>query len=70
MALLTCQSYVLGPTDPLTIEAAAIGRAAFAANGARSYLDQLEIALANGPHNVAAKSTSARSTRDTKVPTT
>jgi hypothetical protein len=58
-------AYVLGPTHPLAVEAAATGRAAFTASGARLYLDQLEHALSNGPHRTAAPAT--RSSREAPV---
>ena len=45
--------YILGPTDPLTLEAISVGRSAFQANRARTFLDLLEAAVASGPHTVS-----------------
>ena len=47
-------AYVLGPTDPLTQEAVSIGRPAFAAERARTFLDLLDDAIAKGPHEPLA----------------
>jgi hypothetical protein len=48
-------AYVLGPTEAVTLEAVAIGRAALTANHARLFLDQLEVALAHGAHPVGGR---------------
>ena len=43
-ALAIDMAYVLGPSDPLTIETVARARTVFATNHARTYLDHLEVA--------------------------
>jgi hypothetical protein len=59
--------YVLGPTDPLTIDAVARARATFAANHARLYLDQLDAALAHGAHSNTRAVASGRVERKATV---
>jgi tetratricopeptide (TPR) repeat protein len=63
--------YVLGPNDPLTIDEVAKARTVFAANRARTYLDQLEAALEHGAHvaDGAGAPTAARTARKASVPT-
>jgi hypothetical protein len=61
--------YVLGPTDPLTVEEVARARTTFAANHARTYLDQLEIALDRGAHATPDSPAGVRAPRKASVPT-
>ena len=63
-------AYVLGPTDPLTVEAVAGARRILAANRARTYLDHLEVALAHGAYSAAGdgKAASVRVSRGASVP--
>ena len=42
--------YVLGPSDPLVVDAVARARTILTTNHARTYLDQLDAALAHGAH--------------------
>jgi hypothetical protein len=60
--------YVLGPNDPLTIEEVARARTAFAANRARTYLDQLDAAIEHGAHVAGgAPALAARAAREPAV---
>jgi len=60
--------YVLGPDDPLTQEAVAAARTTFTKELARTFLDQLEIALAHGAHSTDVRTPAARPTRKAGVP--
>jgi class 3 adenylate cyclase/predicted ATPase len=60
--------YVLGPTDPLTVDSVQRARLVFAANRARTYLDQLEAALEHGQHAASGAPSPARAERMTSVP--
>jgi hypothetical protein len=61
--------YVLGPADPLTADVVARARTTFAANHARTYLDQLEAAIAHGAHVVGGKPSAARADQRAEVRT-
>jgi tetratricopeptide (TPR) repeat protein len=61
--------YVLGPTDPLTVDCVARARTTFATNHARAYLDRLDAAIGDGAHPVAGSQAVANSTPKAGVAT-
>ncbi len=61
-------AYVLGPADPLTIETASRARALFTRIGARPYMDQLDAAIAHGPHAAPPASAQAGDSNGTDAP--
>ncbi len=61
--------YVLGPDDPLTVETVAAAQSILQHNSARTFQDQLDLALQRGAHApVASAAGAARGTRVAKVP--
>jgi class 3 adenylate cyclase/tetratricopeptide (TPR) repeat protein len=62
--------YVLGPDDPPTQEAVDAARTTFTKERARTFLDQLDIALAHGAHPTDGRSAADRSARKAGVPAT
>jgi hypothetical protein len=60
--------YVLGPADSLTADVVARARTTFATNHARTYLDQLDAALAHGAHAPAGTAATAMTDRKATIP--